>query len=160
MEEDDQGDIDLSNTLFMWLSQVFEHLNHELAYDFTHELYERYPSPTTSGFLGIGHLYLERPSTALPLLAEGYRSNHYFGLEYAHCLWGLDERAEALTVLGECVITHPQEIDYRRLFVFMLIEDGDGEAAYQQFLELAQLAPELEELDDLHERITEIITIH
>ena len=150
----------LLNILSTWLSHVYEHLDHELAYELTHELYERYPSPITSGFLGIGHLYLERFVTALPLLAEGYRSDHYFGLEYAHCLWTLDERADALTVLGECVVTHPQEIDYLRLFILLLIEDGDGETAYQHFHKLAELAPDLEELGELYEQIVGLITIH
>lgn len=150
----------LRDVLFIWLSQSFEHLSYERFFELAEELHDQHPGGVTSGFFGIGYLYLDDPVSALSLLDRAREVDDYFSLEYAHCLWALDERDEALSMLSELVVRRPKEVECRHLFLQMLIEEGDVTAAHQQLLELTELAPGLEDLSEMRAHINALMTIH
>lgn len=147
------------HVLFLWLSQVFEHMSLEEATRLLERLDDAHScSEYLIGFKGLVKLWGGQTSDSLPLLRVGAARDLYFVLEYARALWESGLRRFSVAVLQECVQKAPQDVEYHKLLIERLIELGDPHSAHSYLLSLSCL--DEREAEALSATLYESLTAH
>lgn len=150
----------IREVLKTWLTHALHHCSPDYLFSIATELLGNYEVPEINGFIGLAELQVGRFAEALPLLEAGYKADPQFGHEFGRCLWLQGERSEAIKIMIQCVAQYPEELEIRLDLIEMLIDEKEGELAYDHLLNVMTNHPAYDELDELCSRVYEFISYH